>query len=234
MATRTEDNTIQRDGPMGDWGAFMHSELRVDRADLAGHIRQIEGARVLVAVAGAPGSGKSRLAREICEKLNAHTAACAAILPMDGFHRSNDWLDARGLRGRKGAPETFDTEGFAALLQQARTAGQALHVPTFDRDRDRVIPDGDEIEARTRFILVEGNYLLLTRAGWRDLFPLFDLTIRLHVPEDELRARLIRRWEKRGIDPAEITRRVEENDLPNGRLILTEGRAADLRVLDYS
>ncbi|WP_406870336.1 hypothetical protein ABEB22_11565 [Thioclava sp. 'Guangxiensis'] len=234
MVTRTEDTTIQRDGPMGDWGAFMHSELRVDRADLASHIRQLEGERLVIAVAGAPGSGKSRLAQEICDALNAKAPASAAILPMDGFHRSNDWLDARGLRPRKGAPETFDTTGFAALLQKARMAGQPLSVPTFDRDTDAVIPAGCEIEAQTRIIITEGNYLLLNRDGWRDLFPLFDLTIRLHVPEDELRDRLTRRWKKYGLPADEITRRVEENDLPNGRILLTEGRAADLRVLDYS
>lgn len=29
------------DGPMGDYGAFMESELQVPRADLASHIRQL-------------------------------------------------------------------------------------------------------------------------------------------------------------------------------------------------
>ena len=62
----------------------------------------------------------------------------------------------------------------------------------------------------------------------------FDLTVRLSVPEAELRARLTHRWETFGIAPAEITRRVEENDLPNGRLLLKAARAADLVVTDFS
>ena len=44
------------DGPMGDHGAFMDSELQVPRADLAAHIRQLEGPRNLIALVGAPGS----------------------------------------------------------------------------------------------------------------------------------------------------------------------------------
>lgn len=219
-------------GPMGDVGAFMESELRVDRADLASHIRQLEGGRVLVALVGAPGAGKSRLARELAEALNAKAPGSAAILPMDGFHRDNDWLDARGLRAVKGAPETFDVEGFSACLAVVKTAQGDTPVPTFNRDLDAVVPGGDTIPAAARYILVEGNYLLLTRAPWRDLALHFDLSIRLAVPEAELRRRLINRWREQGLAEAEVLRKVEENDLPNGRLIRAENRAADLVVAD--
>ena len=84
-------------GPMGDVGAFMDSELRVDRADLAAHIRQLDGPRNLIAIAGAPGAGKSHLAAELAAALNAATPGSAAVLPMDGFHLSNDVLETRGL-----------------------------------------------------------------------------------------------------------------------------------------
>lgn len=219
-------------GPMGDVGAFMESELRVDRADLAGHLRQLDGARVLVALVGAPGAGKSRLARELADALNAKAPGSAAILPMDGFHRDNDWLNARGLRAVKGAPETFDVEGFSACLATVKAAQTDTPVPTFNREIDAVVPGGDTIPAAARFILVEGNYLLLTRAPWRDLALHFDLSVRLAVPEAELRRRLIRRWQQQGLSEAEVTRKVEENDLPNGRLIRAENRAADLVVAD--
>ena len=215
-------------GPMGDVGAFMASELRVDRADLASHIRQLDGPRVLVALVGAPGSGKSHLAAELAQKLNAARPGSAAILPMDGFHHSNDWLDAQGLRAVKGAPETFDVAGFHACLSRVKQAGRDCPVPVFDRASDAVVPEGATIPAATRFILVEGNYLLLTRPGWRDLAPLFDLSLRLAVPEATLRARLMARWSD--LPKAEAIRRTEENDLPNGRIIGAENRAADLVV----
>ncbi|OCX66211.1 hypothetical protein BFP70_08520 [Thioclava sp. SK-1] len=211
----------------------MPSEMRVPRADLAGHLRNIDGARAVIAIVGAPGSGKSRLAKDLARDLNAATPGSAAILPMDGFHRDNDWLDQHGLRKVKGAPETFDIAGLSACLAAARLPGKDLPVPVFDRDRDQVIVQGAIVPAATRFVLVEGNYLLLTQPGWRDLFLHFDLSIRLHVPEPELRARLSRRWTKQSLPAAEIERRVETNDLPNGRLLRQHGRPADFVVTDF-
>jgi pantothenate kinase len=136
------------------------------------------------------------------------------------------------LRALKGAPHTFDTEGLASLLTQLETAQTDTPVPIFDRDIDGVVECGATVPASVRFVLVEGNYLLLTQPGWRDLYPLFDLSIRIDVPEAELRDRLTRRWRDAGLDAAEITRRVEDNDLPNGRVIPREGRPADLVVRD--
>lgn len=216
------------DGPMGDVGAFMSSELRVDRADLPGHIRQLDGSRNIIAIVGAPGSGKSRLARELASALNDREPRSAAVLAMDGFHLDNATLDARGLRARKGAPETFDVTGLHAQILALKHAEHDLPVPVFDRAADAVIPAAEIIPGRARFVLVEGNYLLLNHPGWRDLFPIFDLSVRLAVSEDDLRARLMRRWQD--LPEAEALRKVEENDLPNGRLLRQEGRAADLIV----
>jgi len=218
------------DGPMGDVGAFMASELRVDRADLAGHIRQLDGARNLIAITGAPGSGKSHLAAELAAALNAAAPGSAAVMAMDGFHQPNDWLDARDLRARKGAPETFDVAALAECLAQLRAGSTDVAVPGFDRAADAVVPAAETIPQSTRFVLIEGNYLLLARPGWIDLAPLFDLTIRLVVPEAALRARLAARWAN--LPPEESRRRIEENDLPNGRLLTREARAADFRVMD--
>ena len=44
-----------------------------------------------------------------------------AHVPMDGFHLADAQLDRLGLRERKGAPETFDAAGYAAVLERART-----------------------------------------------------------------------------------------------------------------
>lgn len=214
-------------GPMGDVGAFMSSELRVDRADLAAHIRQLDGARNLIAIAGAPAAGKSTLATEIAAALNGVAAGSAAVVTMDGFHRSNAELDAMGLRHRKGAPETFDADGFVRLVRGLR-AGTDQSAPTFDRAADHVINDGETIPSSVRYVLIEGTYVLLNRPVWSDLFPMFDLSIRISVPEDTLRARLHERWSGRG----DAVEQIEGNDLPNGRILATEGRAADLVIYE--
>lgn len=219
-------------GPMGDWGAFMSSELRLPRAELAGQIAAQPGRRVIVAIAGAPGAGKSRLAAELAGQLNAQAPGSAAVVALDGFHLDTATLAARGLSARKGAPESFDTEGFSETLAALRTAAGRVCVPGFDRAADRVIADATEVAANVRVVLIEGNYLLLTRAPWRDLFGLYDLSLRLDVPPDVLRARLEARWRDLELGPDEIARRVTENDLPNGALTLRENRGADFVIRD--
>ena len=70
--------------------------------------------RTVLGLVGAPGAGKSTLARhlvaEVDRKLGPGTAG---YLPMDGFHLSNAQLDRLGRRDRKGAPDTFDAHGDA-------------------------------------------------------------------------------------------------------------------------
>lgn len=221
------------DGPMGDVGAEMPGELRVPRADLAGHIESLPGPRAITAIVGAPGSGKSRLAKEVAAELNTRRPGSAMIVPMDGFHFDDAILEERGLRPRKGAPETFDVAGLLALILRLQSIESETAIPVFDRELELSRAGASIVPSTVRHILLEGNYLLLTQAPWRELAQHFDLTTRLNVPEDELRRRLTQRWEKLGIAPAEVTRRVEENDLPNGRLLLSSARAADLVVSDF-
>jgi pantothenate kinase len=76
--------------------------------------------RTIVAIAGAPGSGKSTIAARIVDELNSSQRGSAAVVGMDGFHYDDLVLDERGLRARKGAPETFDVAGLEHLLSRLR------------------------------------------------------------------------------------------------------------------
>lgn len=189
---------------------------RVDRAELVRAIRAAaEGRdRILVALAGPPGAGKSTLAEALASALGAE----AAILPMDGFHLDNSVLIERGLLDRKGSPPTFDREGFAALLERVKAGGE-VPVPVFDRAADSVVENGGMIPADARIILVEGNYLLLNEPGWRDLSGLWDLSVMLDVSEEELERRLVDRWLTYGYDPERARARALRNDIPNMRLV---------------
>ena len=170
--------------------------------------------RFLVAIAGPPGSGKSTIA-EILEK---RLGTSAAVLPMDGFHLENDRLTEMGLLHRKGAPETFDAEGFVELVASLRDH-ETVHFPTFDRATDRTVPKSGCIEAMTKIILVEGNYLLLDRPPWSELPQLFDLSVCLVVDRDELKSRLIQRWIDHGLSKRSAHERAEANDMINADLI---------------
>lgn len=95
-----------------------------------------------------------------------------------------------------------------------------MAVPVFDRSIEIARAGARIIEPRHRIVLVEGNYLLLDEAPWRDLARQFDMTIRLDVPEEILRERLIRRWLDYGFAQAEAEAKAEGNDLPNARRVL--------------
>lgn len=185
--------------------------------------------RFLVAIAGPPGSGKSTTAKRLGEAL-ALLGETAAVLPMDGFHMDNGVLEARGLLARKGAPETFDVRGFADILRAVRVAAEEVLVPVFDRSRELAIAGARPIGVRDRFILVEGNYLLLDSKPWDALSDLFDLTIFLAPAFLELERRLRDRWAFYGLDGAAIAQKLDGNDLPNCRLVLSRSRPADMTL----
>lgn len=181
--------------------------------------------RVIVAIVGPPGAGKSTITETLVDMLEN-----AAVLPMDGFHLDNDVLADRGLLHRKGAPQTFDTRALYDLLTIVR-AGEAVSVPTFDREADCVVPAGSHIAASTRIILVEGNYLLLDAPDWSGMQRFWDLTIAIDVPLATLEQRLVQRWLDHGLPPDAARQRAEGNDLPNARLVLSQSVAPDV-VLD--
>lgn len=184
--------------------------------------------RLLVAIAGAPGSGKSTLAAEVARRLNAQRVP-AEVVPMDGFHLDNAVLDARGLRARKGAPETFDSAGFLHLIRRLRGGGEVI-APLFDRARDLAVAGAQVVPAAARVVLCEGNYLLFDEDPWRDLAPLWDVTVRLDVPLPELRQRLIQRWLDHGLSGAAATRRAESNDIPNAARVVDRALPAQLTL----
>ena len=187
--------------------------------------------RRIVAIAGAPGAGKSTLADRLKERINAARPGLADILPMDGYHFDDAVLNARGHRPRKGAPHTFDLDGFRAMLERLKADdGRDVAVPVFDRVIEVARAGGRIIAAQTRYVLTEGNYLLLDEPGWRDLAPLFDLTVMIEAAEATLAARLTKRWQDLGYTPDMLVKKMEGNDLPNLRLVLTRSRPAEVVV----
>ena len=199
--------------------------------NLARHLQDMPAGRYLVALAGPPASGKSTLAEALAEQLNQTHPNRAAIIPMDGFHYDDAVLEARGDRARKGAPHTFDVAGFAHLLGRLKANMEPeVAIPLFDRQLEVARAGAAIIPQEVELLLVEGNYLLLDRAPWDQLFAQFDLTVMIDVSEAELRRRLSQRWEALGFDAEAVALKVEENDLPNGCEVLHHSRAATFLV----
>jgi len=181
--------------------------------------------RLLVAVAGPPGAGKSTLAEALADQIGPE----AQVIPMDGFHRDNDWLIQHDLLARKGAPDTFDAAAFLSLIKQFAT-GDSPRFPLFDRAGDCTVPEAGALSDATRILLIEGNYLLLDRPIWRDLARFWDMTVFIDVPKAELERRLIARWLDHGLDPDAARVRAQSNDLINADTVITQSTSADWTI----
>lgn len=201
-------------------------------AALVERLFALKGRRI-VAIAGAPGSGKSALSDHLARVLNQRRPGFAAIVPMDGFHYDDAVLKERGTLQRKGAPFTFDVGGMASLLARLKQNTEAeIAVPVFDRRLEISRAGGRLIAQATPLLLLEGNYLLLDQQPWAQLRPLYDLTIFLSVAMPELERRLVRRWTEHGLDPAAARKRARDNDLENAKLIVEHSLAADVTLTE--
>ena len=186
--------------------------------------------RLIVAIAGPPGAGKSTASASLCDAINARDKGAAAVVPMDGFHLDNAILDTLDLRKRKGSPPTFDCAGFEVLLKRLRDPSEDIVIPLFDRKLDLARAGAGIVKARQRILLVEGNYLLLDQPPWDRLAPHFDVTVFLQVDRLELENRLVQRWLGFGHNVGSAQQRALSNDMPNADLVLEKSRPADYTI----
>jgi pantothenate kinase len=203
----------------------------VGLSELLVRIEALAGDRVIVAVAGPPGAGKSTLAEVLVNALNTRAPCAAEIIPMDGFHYDDAVLAGWDLLAQKGAPQTFDIGGFASLLERLRkNVEKTIAVPVFDRGAELSRAAARVVSSGTRILVVEGNYLLLEIPAWSRLRSFFDLTVMLKEDRATLRKRLIARWISYGFDQAGATAKAVGNDLPNADLVLLNSVSADVEI----
>jgi pantothenate kinase len=196
-------------------------------------VEQAAGAeRYMVGIAGAPASGKSTFAEKLHEDLT-QAGQTAVIVPMDGFHFDDVVLNARGHRARKGAPHTFDARGFIHLLGRIKAREPDIAIPVFDRSMELARAGASIVGAATKFILVEGNYLLLQQEPWQNLRAMFDLSVYLDVPQAELEQRLVKRWLDHGFDLDYATNWIASNDGPNISTVINQSGKADIVISNH-
>jgi pantothenate kinase len=183
--------------------------------------------RALIGIAGPPGAGKSTLA----ERLVTAVGRVAAWVPMDGFHLADAALDRLGLRGRKGAPETFDGWGYLALLRRlAAETDHPVWAPGFERTLEQPLAGSIPVDPGVRLVVTEGNYLLLDRPPWPQVRAALSEVWYVEAEPGVRRERLLARHVAFGKSPAEATAWMAAVDEPNARLIERGRDAADLVV----
>ncbi len=187
--------------------------------------------RTCIGIAGIPGSGKSTLGTMLMDRVQRLAPGTAVLVPMDGFHLSNRCLTELDLVYRKGAPATFDVDGYLELLKRARSPGSNIPFPVYDRKRHEPVMDHTPehtIAHDVRLVLTEGNYLLLDTHPWSRLESILDACWFLETPQDVARAWTIDRHIRGGRSPADATAQYERNDALNTRLVLDHMRRPDL------
>ncbi|KNC20477.1 fructose transporter [Arthrobacter sp. RIT-PI-e] len=193
------------------------------------------GDPVIIGVVGAPGAGKTTLVEQLMQRLNTAEPVPErqyhAHVPMDGYHLADVELIRLGRLDRKGAPDTFDAHGYAALLKRLREPRHAVtYAPGFERTLEQPIAGAIPVFPAATTILTEGNYLLLDEPGWQDVQQQCT-EIWYCDQDDELRKeRLIARHIHFGKNPTAAKQWVEEVDETNAQLIHNTRHRADLVV----
>jgi pantothenate kinase len=208
-------------------------------AGLVGRARGLVagGRRAVLGITGAPAAGKTTLAEQLIAALapapppGLTAGTWLAHVPMDGFHLADAELDRLGLRDRKGAPETFDALGYAALLQRFREdADETIYAPGFERVIEQPIAGAIAVPPEARLIITEGNYLLLDDPRWARVRPLLSEVWYVELEHPERLRRLIERHIRFGKDEPSAVAWATGTDERNARLVAATKQRADLIV----
>ena len=201
-------------------GAVIDTGAAIERA----RILASRPGRSILGVTGVPGSGKSTLAASVCAELGSD----AALVPMDGFHLADTVLRTLGLRNRKGAPETFDSWGYAALIGRLRgNSDPVVYAPSFERGLEQPIAGAIAVPAGVPLVVTEGNYLLLDAAGWPAARALLDEVWYCECDTAVRLDRLTQRHIRFGKSPTKAADWVRAVDEPNAALICATRGYAD-------
>jgi pantothenate kinase len=195
------------------------------------------GGRAVLGITGAPGAGKTTLVAALLAALADHPPAgvsggeWVAHVPMDGYHLSDAQLDRLGLRDRKGAPETFDAAGYAALLERVRTeTAQTVYAPGFERTLEQPIAAALAVPPSARLVVTEGNYLLLDEPAWHRVREAMDEVWYCELDEATRLQRLVARHVEFGKEPDAAALWVDRVDQANAALVAATRARADLVV----
>lgn len=198
---------------------------------------EASASRIIISVAGLPGSGKSFWTAKIIASLNEQGIESIAV-PQDGFHLYRRELDLlpnpEEAHTRRGAPFTFNAKAFLELTKKLKTT-PTLRAPSFDHSLKDPTENDILITEDTQVVILEGNYVSLRDEIWNEISDHVDDTWFIETPLDTIRDRLIKRHLDLGIASSleEAINRADGSDLTNAKYILKHSKPTNV-VIAYS
>lgn len=197
------------------------------------------GRRIVVGLAGPPGSGKSTWATLLAYLSTRRMPPTpAAAVSIDGWHWPNAVLASMSaaapdgstvsMRARKGSPGSFDVGGILAALEVLRDAHRPARIPVYDRHLHEPVAAGQVVAPGIRLILLEGNYVLSREEPWRAVAEQLDLALYLDRDLEECRDAVLARHVAGGLSWTEAAQKFETNDRLNTDIVAATRRFADV------
>ncbi|KAG7839814.1 hypothetical protein KL942_003425 [Ogataea angusta] len=202
------------------------------------HEQKSAGQRVIVAVCGAPGSGKSLISERVISRLNERFGKqIGVVVPQDGFHYyMKDLLqmdDPDTMVARRGADFTFNAEGLVKLVRQIREhPEEEIYAPSFDHKIKDPVEHSIVIRPENQIVLLEGNYVCLDKEPWSEISRIADASWMVVARPELIRERIVRRHLEAGISKTkeEAEKRADGNDMVNGKYVMEHSREIDLAI----
>ncbi|WP_432800336.1 hypothetical protein [Poriferisphaera sp. WC338] len=211
--------------------------------DLVRYVQRLvqdQSQRLIVGIAGFPGSGKSTFAAQFVQCLNMYSdnsdLPFAVYMPMDGFHYTNAEIERHHLTGQKGSPPTFDARAYIDLIRHAANPTASFYFPHYDRTLHEPVYSKTDpycLKVEHRIVITEGNYLLVEHPPWRELGEILSEAWFLDVPRSVCEHRLLKRHMAGGRDFDQAMQQIRKVDRPNMNLIDSSRKQPD-RILRWS
>ncbi len=115
----------------------------------------------ILGIAGSVAVGKStsaRVLRALLARWPDHPRV--DLITTDGFLYPNEMLEARGIMGRKGFPESFDATKLLNFLHDVKSGKKNVEAPVYSHFHYNIVPNQSVVVDRPDILIVEGLNVL--------------------------------------------------------------------------